>query len=117
MNVNLYKVNPDGSTFKSTDLEQVRRIIDQNNLNQVNYADTDMFERVRDECGEYLKSLEASQLEAGCIDLTKRIETDTVIDSIKVHDTLSVNSKRALDNHSADSQSRTTMKAFKEVTL
>ena len=42
----------------------------------MNNADTDMFERVRDECGEYLKSLELSQLEAGCIDLTKRIELD-----------------------------------------
>ena len=54
----------------------MRRIIEQNNLSQVNYADTDMFERVRDECGEYLKLLEMNQLEAGCIDLTKRIETD-----------------------------------------
>ena len=36
-------------------------MIEQNNLSQVmNNADTDMFERVRDECGEYLKSLELS---------------------------------------------------------
>ena len=77
VNVNLYRVNPDGSTSKSHDLEQIKRMIEQNNLSQVmNNADTDMFERVRDECGEYLKSLELSQLEAGCIDLTKRIELD-----------------------------------------
>ena len=35
-----------------------------------------MFERVRDECGEYVKSLEAHMLEDGCIDLTKRIDED-----------------------------------------
>lgn len=38
------------------------RIIDQNNLNQVDY-DTDMLERVRDECGDFLKSLEMNTLE------------------------------------------------------
>ena len=65
-------------------------------------ADTDMFERIRDECGEYLKSLELSQLEAGCLDLTKRIEQDAQIDSIKVQDTLSINSKRALDDSIAE---------------
>ena len=56
--VNLYRVLPDGSMAISKDLEQVKRIIESNNLSQVNYADTDMFERVRDECGDYLKSLE-----------------------------------------------------------
>ena len=76
VNVNLYKVSADGTTTMSRDLDEVRRIIDHNNLSQVNYADTDMFERVRDECGEYLKLLEMNQLEAGCVDLTKRIETD-----------------------------------------
>ena len=59
VNVNLYRMRPDGSTQMSHDLEQIRRIIEQNNLSQVmQNADTDMFERVRDECGEYLKSLE-----------------------------------------------------------
>ena len=38
-------------------LNEVSRIIDQNNLNQVDY-DTDMLERVRDECGDFLKSIE-----------------------------------------------------------
>jgi len=40
-------------------LNEVSRIIDQNNLNQVNY-DSEMLERVRDECGDFLKSLEMS---------------------------------------------------------
>ena len=35
-----------------------------------------MFERVRDECNEYIKSLEAQIIEDGCIDLTKRIDED-----------------------------------------
>jgi len=43
-------------------LNEVARIIDQNNLNQVDY-DTDMLERVRDECGDFLKSLEMNTLE------------------------------------------------------
>ena len=37
-------------------------IIEQNNLNQVDY-DTDMLERVRDECGDYLKSLELDRVD------------------------------------------------------
>ena len=32
VNVNLYKVNADGTTAMSRDLDEVRRIIDQNNL-------------------------------------------------------------------------------------
>ena len=43
-------------------MNEVNRIIDQNNLNQVDY-DTDMLERVRDECGDFLKSLEMNTLE------------------------------------------------------
>ena len=43
-------------------LNEVNRIIDQNNLNQVDY-DTDMLERVRDECGDFLKSLEMDTVE------------------------------------------------------
>ena len=43
-------------------MNEVARIIDQNNLNQVDY-DTDMLERVRDECGDFLKSLEMNTLE------------------------------------------------------
>ena len=38
-------------------LNEVNRIIDQNNLNQVDY-DTDKLERVRDNCGDFLKSIE-----------------------------------------------------------
>lgn len=43
-------------------VNEVSRIIDQNNLNQVDY-DTDMLERVRDECGDFLKSLEMNVVE------------------------------------------------------
>ena len=61
-----------------------------------------MFERVRDECGDYLKSLEAKMLEEDCVDLTKRIELDAETEtdsvSLRIQDTFSVNSKRALDN-------------------
>ena len=38
-------------------LNEVNRIIDQNNLNQVDY-DTDKLEKVRDDCGDFLKSIE-----------------------------------------------------------
>ena len=37
-------------------LNDLSRIIEQNNLNHVDY-DTDMLEKVRDECGDFLKSL------------------------------------------------------------
>ncbi len=43
-------------------LNDVNRIIEQNNLNHVDY-DTDSLERVRDECGDFLKSLELDKLD------------------------------------------------------
>ena len=43
-------------------LDEVARLIDLNILNLVDY-DTVMLERVRDECGDFLKSLEMNTLE------------------------------------------------------
>lgn len=82
VNVNLIRVKPDGSTTRSRDLDEIRRIIERNSVSKVNLTDTDLFERVRDECGEYLKSLEMQQLEVDCLDLTKRIEFDAQTDGI-----------------------------------
>ena len=43
-------------------MNEVARIIDQNNLNPIDY-DVDNLERVRDECGDYLKSLELNVMD------------------------------------------------------
>lgn len=58
----LHQYQPGQSDEVTRHLNEVNRIIDQNNLNQVDY-DTDMLERVRDECGDFLKSLEMNTLE------------------------------------------------------
>lgn len=43
-------------------LNDINTIIEQNNLNHVDY-DTDMLEKVRDDCADYLKSLEMDRTE------------------------------------------------------
>ena len=78
-------------------LNEVSRIIEQNNLNQVDY-DTDMLERVRDECGDFLKSLEMNVLEiheAPALDLNEGVGDAT--SDMKVRENQPIISKQSLD--------------------
>jgi len=56
-------------------LNEINLIIETNNLNHVDY-DTDSLEKVRDECGDFLKSLEMDRVdvfEAPAVELNEGV--------------------------------------------
>ena len=80
-------------------MNEVVSIIDQNNLNQIDY-DVDNLERVRDECGDYLKSLELNvidiaELASPQIDMSQGLGEAT--SNVNVRQLGPVNSKSTLD--------------------
>ncbi len=78
-------------------LNDVSRIVDQNNLNQVDY-NSDALERVRDECADFLKSLEMNIekiLEPAHVDLNEGL--GEAVSDMKVREILPINSKSSLD--------------------
>ena len=83
-------------------LNEVSRLIDQNNLNQVDY-DSDMLERVRDDCTDFLKAIEVGApvpLEGGhaaaLLDLNEKEEATS---DVKVREIQPINSKSGLDRN------------------
>jgi len=77
-------------------LNEVGRIIECNNLNHVDY-DTDSLEKVRDECGDFLKSLELDRLDVfdNAPDMNEGVG-DAVREAI-VREIQPINSKQGLD--------------------
>ena len=78
-------------------LNEVNRIIEQNNLNHVDY-DTDSLERVRDECGDFLKSRELEKLDVfdnANADLNEGM--GDAVREVVVREIQPINSKQGLD--------------------
>ena len=78
-------------------LNDISRIIDQNNLNQVDY-NSDALEKVRDDCADFLKSLEMNVkeiLEPAHIDINEGL--GEAVSDMKVREILPINSKSNLD--------------------
>lgn len=80
-------------------LNEINTIIEQNNLNHVDY-DTDMLEKVRDECADYLKSLEMDHrvdiyCEPPALEMNEGV-TDAIHGTV-MREMPQMNSKQSLD--------------------
>ena len=93
-------------------MNEVNRIIDQNNLNQVDY-DTDALEKVRDECADFLKSIEMDKsldpymsVDAASAGHEINEGVGEASSDVKVREIAPINSKQGLDKNAAESKAR-----------